>query len=190
MEATSRWRPLTGGTAIWVVMAVEVVTFGMFLVYHAASWSGQQAVYRASQAQLHVDSATFGTLLLLVGSWTAYQAALSAEDGRARPAGTWMAVTAGAGVLFCANKLVEYSHLDGVGLSTNGFWFAYLFLTGLHLLHVVAGVVAFGWLSLLAFRGTATDGEDLLNIQAGAVYWHLVDVVWLMLFPILYVMHP
>lgn len=184
------WAPLVGGPAIWVVMAVEVVTFGLFLTYHASSWAGQVDVYRASQLQLHPTSAVLGTVLLLTGSWTAYLAAVACEEGKSRAGGGWLLATAGFGALFSANKLLEYSHLDGVGLSTNGFWFTYLFLTGLHLLHVLAGVVAYGWLGGLAFAGRGTEGEDLLNVQAAAVYWHLVDVVWLLLFPILYLMHP
>ncbi len=190
MSAAENWQPITGGTAIWVVMAVEVITFGMFLVYHASSWAGQVDIFLASQSQLHPNSATLGTLLLLTGSFTAYQSVLSAEASKARQSSAWMVATAVFGVMFCANKLLEYSHIDGVGLSTNGFWFSYFFLTGLHLLHVVGGVVAYAWLGALALGGRGVEGEDLLNVQAAAVYWHLVDVVWLLLFPILYLMKP
>lgn len=184
-------RGLTGGTAIWLFMALEVVTFGMFLVHHAASWAGQEQIYLASQAALHVDSATFGTILLLVGSWAAYRGVLSAEAGRPRPSAIWFAFTALSGLAFSINKIAEYSDLpEGVRLSTNGFWFSYLFLTGMHLLHVLVGVGGFAWLSVRAHRGHIGAGEDLLALQAGAAYWHLIDVIWLMLFPILYVMHP
>ena len=190
IETTPRWRPLTGGTAIWVFMAVEVVTFGLFLLHHAYSWAGQAAVYLESQRHLHVTSATFGTVLLLLGSWAAYQGVLASEAGRGRIAALWLSATAVSGVAFSINKIVEYSDLGGVSLSTNGFWFSYLFLTGIHLLHVVAGVGGFGWLAWRAYNDRIAEGEDLLNIQAGAAYWHLVDVVWLLLFPILYLMHP
>jgi len=182
--------PLTGGPAIWVVMAVEVVTFGLFLLYHASSWDGQVDVFRQSQLQLHPSSAVLGTLLLLAGSWTAYQGALAHEAGLAASSGRWMLGTAVFGTLFTLNKLWEYSLLDSVGLSTNGFWFSYLFLTGLHLLHVLAGVVAFAWLGVQAMATPSSEPEDVLDTQAAAVYWHLVDVVWLMLFPVLYLMHP
>ena len=181
---------LTGGPAIWLIMAVEAITFGMFFLYFADGWSSDTTAFAASQALLHPDSAALGTILLLTGSWTAYIGVLKCEEQRGRVAARWFFATAVLGTLFCANKLVEYSHLSGVNLSTNGFWFAYLFLTGLHLLHVLGGVIGFGALVVLATQERTVDEEDLLWFQAGAVYWHLVDVIWLLLFPIIYLMHP
>ena len=61
-STTQRWHPLTGGTAVWMFMTVEVVTFGMFLLWHAASWRVQPQVFRESQLLLHPDSATLGTI--------------------------------------------------------------------------------------------------------------------------------
>jgi nitric oxide reductase NorE protein len=182
--------PLTGGSAIWIIMIVEAITFGLFFFYFADGWGRDTAAFSASQAQLHPNSATFGTMLLLTGSWTAYIGVLRSEAQQGKVAARWFVATAVLGTLFCANKLVEYSHLSGVNLSTNGFWFAYLFLTGLHLLHVLGGVVGFGGLAWLASQERTSDEEDLLWFQAGAVYWHIVDVIWLMLFPIIYLMHP
>lgn len=183
-------RPLTGGLAIWIFMTVELVTFGLFLLQLAFSWSSEADVFRQSQAQLHVGSATFGTVVLLVGSWTAYRGALSVEGQGARSTALWFALTALAGVVFVTNKLAEYGDLEGINLSTNGFWFSYLFLTALHLLHVLIGVAGFLWLTLRASKRALATSSGRLTAQAGAAYWHLVDVIWLLLFPILYLMHP
>lgn len=140
------WHPLTGGTAVWVFMTVEVVTFGLFLMGHAWGWRSHREVFAASQDLLHVGSAVRGTGLLLVGSWLAYQAVLANAQGRHRVASRWLAVGAVAGLLFAVNKIIEDGtpELAGLTLSTNAFWFSYLFLTGLHLLHVLGGV---GWAS-------------------------------------------
>jgi nitric oxide reductase NorE protein len=185
-----RWRPLTGGVAIWIFMTVEVVTFSMFLLHYALSWRGDVAVYAASQARLHPGSATFGTLLLLLGSWAAYQGVLAHEARWSRAAALWFLGTTFSGVAFAANKIHEYASLHGVNLSTNGFWFSYLFLTALHLLHVLIGVGAFGWLAVKSWRATRGEPGDSRIFQTGAAYWHLVDVIWLLLFPMLYLMHP
>ncbi len=185
-----RWQPLTGGTAVWIFMAVEVVTFGMFLLYHAYSWRGEASIYLESQALLHPDSAALGTTLLLLGSWAAYQGVLACEAHRHRVGARWFAGTTLSGLLFSANKLLEYGDLEGITLSTNGFWFSYLFLTGLHLLHVIGGVIGFAWLAVTVHRQAPGSDENLLTVQSGAAYWHLIDVVWLLLFPILYLMHP
>jgi len=189
-EPARRSRPLTGGVAIWIFMAVEVATFSMFLLHYAFSWRSEASVYLLAQARLHVDSATFGTLLLLLGSWLAYHGVLMHERGKAGSAALHFAGTALSGVIFSANKIHEYAGLSGVNLSTNGFWFSYLFLTALHLIHVWIGVGAFGWLAYRCWREAREIAPDSSIFQTGAAYWHLVDVIWLLLFPMLYLMHP
>ncbi len=188
--APVRWHPLTGGNAVWLFMGIEVATFGMFLLAHAWGWSGREEIYAASQARLHVDSAVLGTVLLLVGSGFAYQAVL-ATARRPRAAAGWLAATALTGVAFSVNKVFEYAspELAGVTLSTNGFWFSYLFVTGLHLAHVLGGVGILAWLAARVRRGVPGP-ETALHVEAAAAYWHLVDVTWLLVFPILYLMHP
>lgn len=184
----ARWQPLVGGTVIWVFMTVEVLTFGMFLLWHAASWRQDPAGFAAAQAHLDVASGALGTVLLVLGSAAAYLAVLARERGANRRAAGWLLAGAGMGVLFTLNKLREYApHLAaGLSLSSHPFWFSYYFLTFLHLLHVIAGVVVFCVLAWRARRGTLA----LQPIEAGAAYWHLVDVIWLLLFSILYGMHP
>lgn len=183
-----RWAPLSGGVAVWVFMTVEVVTFGMFLVAFAWGWRGAPDAFAEAQAALHPHSALRGTVLLLVGSGLAYQAVCAAADGRHRATAGWLLAAAASGLAFSVNKVLEYADpaLAGVTLSTNGFWFSYLFLTALHLLHVLGGVVGLPWVAWRASRGEAS----LLSVEGAAAYWHLVDVVWLLLFPTLYLMHP
>lgn len=188
--------PLTGGTAVWVFMAVEVVTFSLFLLVFAAGWRAQPDVYAAAQALLHPDSGLRGTVLLMLGSGTAYGAVVANRgDQVGGAAARWttfaLALTALLGVAFSVNKVLEYRSpsLAGVSLSTSPFWFTYLFLTGLHLLHVVGGVLAFGWLAVRANAG-AYGAERPETVEAAAAYWHLVDVVWLLVFPVVYLMHP
>jgi nitric oxide reductase NorE protein len=187
-----RWQPLTGGTAIWVFMAVEVLTFGLFLLHHAWGWAGSAEVMAEGRARLHVDSATLGTVVLLLGSWAAYEGVLACEEGRGRPGALWFLGTAASGLVFTVNKIGEYAspELAGISLSESRFWFSYLFLTGLHLAHVVLGIGGFLWLAGQAWRARSGEGEGLLAVQAGAAYWHLIDVVWLLLFPVLYLMSP
>lgn len=187
----TRWRPLTGGSVVWVFMTVEIVTFGLFLLVFAAGWRDQREVYAAAQALLHRDSGLRGTALLLLGSGLAYGGVLQNASGKARNTSLLLVGAAITGVAFSVNKIAEYASpsLADVSLSTNDFWFAYLFLTGLHLLHVIGGV---GFLVYVAARARsgAYGPTNALTIEACAAYWHLVDLVWLLVFPILYLMHP
>jgi nitric oxide reductase NorE protein len=185
-----RWQPLTGGTAIWIFMGVEVFTFGMFLLGHAWGWRSAPQVYAESQALLHPASGVRGTFLLLLGSGLAYLGLLSHRGGQQRVSSAWMAGAAVAGLGFCVNKMLEYADpaLAAVNLSTNSFWFVYLFLTGIHLLHVFGGVLVLLWLAWRARHPTGPASD--LAVEAGAAYWHLVDLIWVLLFPIVYLMHP
>ena len=186
-----RWQPLTGGTVVWVFMTVEIVTFGLFLLGFAAGWRGQEEVFAGAQALLHRDSGIRGTALLLLGSGLAYAAVVQNAGGHARNTALLLGGAALTGVAFAVNKIAEYASpsLSNVNLSTNGFWCAYLFLTGLHLLHVLGGVGFLGYLAVQSRAGAYGPG-NALTIEAGAAYWHLVDLVWLLVFPILYLMHP
>lgn len=185
------WRPLTGGTAIWIFMGVEVLTFGLFLLAFAWGWRGEPEAYRQGQALLHPASGLRGTALLLLGSGMAYQAVLSNAQDQGPRAARWLIGAALTGLAFAVNKVLEFQDpaLAQVTLSTSGFWFFTLFLTGLHLLHVLAGVVVLPILAWQAHRG-AYGRANPLAIEAGAAYWHLVDLVWVLLFPILILMHP
>ncbi len=186
---TPGWSPLTGGTAVWVFMSVEVLTFGLFLLGHAWGWRSDPEGHAAGQALLHVRSGLVGTVLLLLGSGLAYLAVLAEEQGQTRRTIVAFLAAAACGLAFSVNKLAEYASPDlaEVGLSTSAFWFSYLFLTGLHLLHVVLGVVLLAWVAWRLARG---GPGPTLGVAAVAAYWHLVDVIWLLLFPIVYLMHP
>jgi len=191
LSAPPRFQPLTGGTAVWVFMGVEVLTFGLFLLGHAWGWRANAEVFAESQALLHPTSAVRGTVLLLMASGAAYHGVLCNADRRAGQTAAWFVLAAALGGLFSINKIVEYLDpaLADVTLSTNRFWFTYQFLTGLHLMHVLGGVVLFLVLAQRARRGDYGP-ENALTVEAGATYWHLVDVIWVLLFPILYLMHP
>ena len=86
-------------------------------------------------------------------------------------------------------KGVEYAakFVAGINLSTNTFYMFYLLLTGFHFLHVLVGLLALGWLWLRTRRG-AYDSTDCHALETGAAFWHMVDLLWIVLFPLVYVM--
>lgn len=179
---------LSGGTVVWLFVALELLTFGLFFLGYAAARSGDAALFDESQRRLHVPWGAINTLVLLTGSWLAARAVLANRRGHARLAGVCLGAAGATGLLFMAIKLHEYADVfgSGVNLSTNAFWFFYIFLTGLHFLHVLAGVgllLPIGW---WAYRGLYGP-ERGLSIEAVAVFWHLVDLIWIFLFPLLYV---
>ena len=192
-EALARPQPdreLPGGTVIWLFVAIELLTFGLFFGAFAAARRSDPALFMAGQAQLHPLLGAINTCVLLSGGWLAARGVLANRYGKPRAAAACLLGAAATGLLFMAIKLYEYSiaFAAGVSLSTSSFWFFYLFVTGLHFLHVLAGV---GFLVPTAWRAAhgAYGPEARYTLEAVAVFWHLVDLIWIFLFPLLYLAH-
>jgi len=180
-------RELAGGTVIWLFVAVELLTFGLFFLAFAVARRADPETFLAGQAELHPLKGAINTGVLLSGGWLAASGVLANRIGDCRRAGWCLLGAAIAGLLFMGIKFTEYASLfeTGISLSTNSFWFFYLFVTGLHFLHVLAGV---GFLIPTAWRANqgAYQGESTSTIEAVAVFWHLVDLIWIFLFPLIY----
>lgn len=186
-EGASHWpiSSLPGGTVIWVFIVLELLTFFGFFGGYAFGYVGDPETFGASQALLSAAPATINTIVLLCGSWMVARAVGAVRDGGS--GWMWMAATALSGVVFTAIKVSEYSHtlVDGIGLSTNSFWFYYIFLTVFHLYHVVAGV---GFTAYVAWRQRPLSSNPLGHdsVESAAMYWHLIDLIWIFLFSLLY----
>jgi len=180
-------RELSGGTVIWLFVAIELLTFGLFFVGFAAARRSEPALFAAGQAQLHPLLGAINTCVLLSGGWLAARGVLANRCDEPRATAAYLSGAAVTGLLFMAIKLHEYAGVfaAGVSLSTSSFWFFYLFVTGLHFLHVLAGV---GFLVPTAWRAAhgAYGPGDGSTVEAVAVFWHLVDLIWIFLFPLIY----
>jgi len=95
----------------------------------------------------------------------------------------------GSSCVYVVLKLNEYSHLAGLGLGMehNTFFTLYWILTGFHFLHVLLGMVILGWLAMRCRRG-AYGPDEHSGLESGVLYWHMVDMVWVLLFPLVYVL--
>ena len=177
---------LPGGFAVWLFMTMELVTFAMFAWVHAWGKRGDPLGYAQAASWVHRDVGALNTAILLVSSWSAARAVLAHRRGDHGP---WWRVTAGLGLAFCAIKVSEYTELfgRGVSLSSHEFWFGYLFLTALHLLHLLVGVGFTLWLDVMG-RRLAPLNRAALPVEAVAAYWHFVDLIWLLLFPTFYLL--
>lgn len=167
---------LPGDLMIWVLIVSELLVFGAGLLAFLAVRLTDPTGFAAAQDQLHRVGAGLNTLVLVTSGWFAARAAL-APTGRAARAGLLAAAV--LGLVFLAIKASEFMALSdmGIGTETHPFFTFYYLLTGFHAAHVLAGVVIFG---LLALRPTADATEN------GVAFWHMVDLVWVILFPVLY----
>jgi nitric oxide reductase NorE protein len=182
-DIRSAGRSLPGEVGLWVFIFFDLGLFGLFFALAAADLGGAPAVFAAGKGALDLTIGAVNTLVLLTGSWAAAMATRVAVGGR--EVSRWLTAAALSGVLFLVLKVLEYSHLLGAGhaITESAFYTWYFILTGYHALHVALGIVL---LAVVAarYREEAAPGQRL--VEAAGCYWHLVDLLWIGIFLILY----
>ena len=180
---------LRGDLGVWLIILAELLTFGIFFVSYAFARSRDVAGFNAAQATLDLHSGAFNTVLLITGSWCVARA-VQAVRSDARSAGQrWLLAAMVCGAGFGVVKLAEYAAKlnQGIDLTSNTFYTLYLMLTAFHFLHVVVAMLALGYLALRLQRG-AYGSHDSHAMETGAAFWHMVDLLWIVLFPLVYVL--
>jgi len=175
---------------IWLFLASEVMLFGaLFSSYillrsSAASWP-------RGWTFLNVPLATLNTFVLIASSVTVIMAWSYLRLGDLKKGRIFIALTLLCALGFLVIKGFEYTHefQEGRSPATNNFMAIYFTLTGLHGLHVIGGMVVFGYFLFFGHKMWATERERYTNrIEVVGLYWHFVDLVWIFLFPSLYLM--
>ncbi|MBI3782980.1 MAG: cytochrome c oxidase subunit 3 family protein [Deltaproteobacteria bacterium] len=184
---------------MWVFLVQEIMFFsGLFLTYAAYRYAHAGAFAHASH-HLDVTLGTINTVVLIGSSLTMALAVHSAQMGQRRPLVTFLFLTLVLGSVFLAIKSVEYGHKFEEGLIP-GPWFMptdpdaaeqqlffslYFAMTGMHALHMIIGAVALIYLIVKSAAGRYTSAY-YTPIEMFGLYWHFVDIVWIFLFPLLY----
>ena len=174
----------TGKLAIWWILASEVVIFGGLLGSYIMHRLGHP---EWADAAVHTNTmiGAFNTFVLLTSSLTAVLAHQAAERGDGKKAAQFLYFTMGWGAMtFLVVKSYEwYTEIShGYTITENTFWSFYYTAAGLHALHVIAGAI------IMAFVAQAAKKNlELHRVELIGIYWHFVDVVWIFLFPLLYI---
>jgi len=170
---------LPGDPMIWVLIFSELVAFGLFLGAFTVARAIHPAVFAAGQAALDPGLAGLNTVVLVTSGWAAARATKAARASETQASRRWLLAAMALGGLFIAIKLAEYAEEigRGIGLETSPFFTLYFLLTGFHLLHVCLGIVI---LAVVCRRAEAS------GVETGSAFWHMVDLVWIVMFPILY----
>lgn len=163
--------------------------FGAFFVAYIANRAEEVDLFNASQMRLDVNLGAINTLILLTSSLMVALgvSAVRRNDSRA---GTRCLVTALAlAGGFVAIKYFEYSSkfAAGIDITTNNFFMLYFAITIIHLIHVVGGSVMIAVMALNCRGGRYVPGQ-MTGLESGASYWHMVDLVWIVLFPLIYLL--
>ena len=179
---------IPGEPGLWVFILGDMTVFGLLFCTYAFYRGEDPLLYARSQAVLEQGWAGFNTVLLLTSSWFVALAVDAARQESARRARRllWLAFACGLG--FAAIKLGEYRGYLAAGATplADEFWSFYYVLTGLHLMHVAVGLALLGLLAARAEQGFG--GGRAVMLECGACYWHMVDLLWVLLFPLLYLL--
>ncbi|WNC73792.1 cytochrome c oxidase subunit 3 [Thalassotalea psychrophila] len=169
---------------VWLFIIGDMLVFTALFVSYAMQRSDQVTLFTHSQTMLNQSFGVINTLLLLTGSLFVVLALHSARNGYKRALTRFLLLAISTGLLFFIVKIFEYSEKisQGYNLLSNDFFMYYFMLTGIHLLHVC---VAIGVLIFLLCRYHHGD-NDIRNLESGGVIWHMVDLLWIVLFPLIY----
>lgn len=178
-----------GDLAIWFIILVELITFGAFFAAYAFTRVWHLDLFNTYQQQLSTASGLINTLLLITSSYFVVRAVMAIRCDGAKPCAHWLWAAIVLGGVFVAVKLAEFgSHLAaGVTLSTNTFYMFYLSMTFFHFMHVLLGILILGVVAVKAGRGGYGVAEHT-GVETAAAFWHMVDLVWIILFSLVYVM--
>lgn len=169
--------------AIWWVLASEVVIFGGLVGAYLLHRLGHPE-WADAAAVTNTWIGAVNTFVLLTSSFTAVLAHQAAEKGDGKGAAKYLLLTIGGALTFVCIKSYEwwYEISHGYTITANTFWSFYYTMAGLHALHVIVGAIIMGIIALDAYRG-----RELQRVEIIGIYWHFVDVVWIFLFPLLYI---
>lgn len=182
---------LPGDLAMWCFILAELLAFLFLLGSMAFARGHWSEMFSRGMATLHPQAGLANTLILLTGSYFAARGVRRAAQGQRQALVRGFVMAALCGLAYVMIKLGEYALLlgDGYNLRTSTFYFFYFFTTFFHMAHVLIGMAILLVVARRFHNGHYPNREKArMAGESAASYWHMVDLVWLVLFPLLYVL--
>jgi len=181
---------LPGDFAIWIFILAEMLVFGVMFIVYAFARAHQLEAFNASQLTLNRGLGTLNTVILITSSYFVVRSVAAIKVSNAQQSARWLLGAMALGAMFIAVKLWEFNEKfsAGITLETNDFYMYYLTLTSFHLMHVLMGVIILGCVVFKLNKGDYTATEHF-GVETGASFWHMVDLLWIVLFPLVYIIH-
>lgn len=181
---SAKERHLPGEAGVWVFLFGDMVVFGLLFGVYLHSRAGAPELFARSQTLLDRDLGVLNTCLLLTSSLLVASVVRAARAGSSRTARVLLVAGWLCGAGFVVVKAFEYHAKLSVGITpnTDGFFLLYYVLTGVHLFHVLVG------LAMLAALSFAVDHpvRRRILLEGGSCFWHMVDLLWIVIFPLVY----
>ena len=181
-------RILPGDLAIWFFIFAGLLVFGIFFIVYSVQYAQNTELFNQYQQTLNRETGAINTVLLITSSYFVVRAVQAIKNDDVQSCVNWLYAALAMGTGFILLKSYEYYDklLAGITLDTNTFYFFYLSLTSFHFLHVVLGMIILAGVVVKA-RNSKYSATEHTGVESGAVYWHMVDLVWVILFPLVYI---
>jgi cytochrome c oxidase subunit III len=183
---------------MWIFLFSEIVLFGGLFLLYSAYRAKYTADFHDSGQELNLTIAVINTVVLLTSSLTIAAATTALQKGNRKLSLRCLALTIFLGLMFLADKYIEWSREIGHGMYPNSpkllsrpdgvklFYGLYYSMTGLHGIHIIAGIILLSVIFSFIYRNKIT-ANDFTKLENAGLYWHLVDVIWIFLLPLFYI---
>lgn len=172
---------------ILIFIFADMCFFALIFISYLMERNANSELYISSQTELNQTLGAVNTLILLLSSWFVVLAVRAIKKNAHQISAMFIALAFTCGGLFIVNKVIEYSAKvkDGITLLSNDFFMFYYIITGIHMAHVVGGMI----ILLVLFMNTKKgkySANNFSGLESGGVYWHMVDLLWVFIFPLIY----
>lgn len=180
-------RHIPGEEGIWILILGDLMVFTILFLTFAYYRSFSPELFASGRAELNINYGAVNTLILLFSSWFVVQGCSAFRGGQRLLAKRSFCTAWLFGAGFGLVKIIEYREKVSAGITalTNEFFMYYFIMTGIHFLHLVVGLGVLAWMiSRCRLHNYSPDG--ISGIECGGAYWHMVDLLWVVIFPLLY----
>ncbi len=179
-------RFVPGQPDMWMFVLFETLLFTAYFSVYMVARTQNRELFLQSQAALDIRFGAFNTIALLLASWAIARCVQAARTGAYRSALTNVFLSAFFGVVFLVSKVLEWIKEIRMGntFTTNEFFQHYYFLTSIHFIHLLIGFVVLG---VVVYQLWSPARRSQQLVETGATYWHTVDLLWVLIFALLYI---
>ena len=175
-----------GGILLWIIIFLELITFGAALIAMVFYGKQEAEIFHESRLLLNVTYGTINTIFLLTSGFFMAVTVHEIKENQMQKAQKYLLVTMLFGFLFLILKAIEYNAKLNAGLDMgyNTFFTFYWMLTLFHVIHVIVGLVILTSVYFGIKKENSTT--NIIDVEASAAFWHMCDLIWLILFPVIY----
>lgn len=180
---------LGGDLAMWIFILAELAAFTLFILAFSVTQWLYPELFIEGRAQLDSSTGWAMTAGLLSSGFLAALAVERVRKNHARQAGALLCGSIASGLVYVVLKVKEYAHLANAGfdLEYNTFFTLYWLTTAFHFLHVLLGLLILSFLCLRCWQ-RAYGTHNFTGVESGVLYWHMIDLVWVIIFPLVYLL--